>query len=56
MIGVGRAGAAIAPVMAGMLFQAGLGLSAVSALMAVGSLLATLLLIFGLRHTANKEA
>jgi len=56
MIGVGRAGAAIAPVLAGMLFQSGLSLSAVSPLMAVGSLLATVLLVVGLRHTANKEA
>lgn len=56
MIGVGRAGAAIAPIIAGFLFQSGLGRDTVSPLMAVGSLLATVLLVAGLRYTASKEA
>jgi benzoate transport len=37
-IGVGRAGAALAPVIAGYLLQAGLGLQAVATIMAMGSL------------------
>ena len=39
-IGVGRGGAALAPVVAGYLFQAGLGLQTVAMIMATGSLLA----------------
>ncbi len=38
-IGVGRGGAALAPVLAGYLFQNGLGLSLVAVIMAMGSLL-----------------
>ena len=44
-IGVGRAGAVLAPVMAGYLFQAGLGLQAVATLMAMGSLLSAAALL-----------
>ncbi|MBT0668163.1 MFS transporter [Novosphingobium profundi] len=40
VIGVGRGGAALGPVVAGFLFTGGLGLLAVSAAMALGSLLA----------------
>jgi hypothetical protein len=49
-IGVGRGGAALAPVCAGYLFQAGLGLQIVSICMAAGSLIAVLALL-GLRET-----
>lgn len=49
VIGVGRAGAALGPVVAGFMFQANLGLDAVALVMAFGSLLAALAL-FGLRH------
>jgi len=47
-IGVGRGGAALAPVIAGYLFQAGLALQTVALLMACGSLLAAAAL-FALR-------
>lgn len=40
IIGVGRGGAALGPILAGVLFASGSGLSAVSALMALGSVLA----------------
>jgi benzoate transport len=40
IIGVGRGGAALGPVFAGLLFASGSGLLAVSALMAIGSVLA----------------
>lgn len=40
VIGCGRAGAALSPVLAGLLFQAGVGLSMTAAIMASGSLLA----------------
>lgn len=46
VIGIGRGGAAIAPILAGVLFQAGLGLPVVAAIMASGSLLAAVALIF----------
>lgn len=39
-IGVGRGGAALAPILAGLLFQAGYGLQAVAMAMATGSLIA----------------
>ena len=48
-IGVGRGGAALAPVCAGYLFQAGLGLQTVSICMAAGSLVA-LLALLGLKE------
>lgn len=44
-IGVGRGGAVIAPVIAGYLFQAGLGLQTVALVMACGSLLAAVALV-----------
>ena len=45
-IGVGRGGAALAPVLAGYLFQAGMGLQVVAVVMACGSLLGALALWF----------
>jgi benzoate transport len=42
VIGVGRGGAALGPVIAGFLFEGGFGLAAVAALMAAGSLVAAL--------------
>jgi benzoate transport len=45
VIGVGRGGAALGPIVGGLLFQAGLGLSAVAAIMAGGSLIAALALL-----------
>ena len=53
VIGVGRAGAALGPIVAGFMFQANLGLDAVAVVMALGSLLAALAL-FALGHA--KEA
>jgi benzoate transport len=44
-VGVGRAGAIIAPVIAGYLFQAGFGLQAVAAMMALGPLLSAAALL-----------
>ena len=43
-VGVGRGGATLAPIIAGYLFQAGLGLPVVAALMAIGSLMSALAL------------
>ncbi len=45
-IGVGRGGAALAPVVAGYLFQAGFGLQSVAISMSCGALLAAVLLFF----------
>ena len=45
-IGVGRGGAALAPILAGLLFQASYGLQAVAIVMATGSLIAAGSLIF----------
>jgi hypothetical protein len=44
-VGVGRAGAVLAPVIAGYLLQAGFGLQAVATLMAMGSLLSAAALL-----------
>jgi MFS family permease len=44
-IGVGRGGAVLAPILAGYLFQAGLGLQAVATMMAMGSLLSAAALL-----------
>jgi benzoate transport len=44
-VGVGRGGAALAPILAGYLFQAGFGLQAVATMMAAGSLLSAAALI-----------
>ena len=49
VIGVGRAGAALGPIVAGFMFQANLGLDAVALVMAFGSLLSALAL-FALRR------
>lgn len=61
VIGVGRGGSALAPALAGALFVAGLGLSGVAMLMALGSLTAAIaLLIFahlrGRRQRAHSNA
>ena len=45
VIGVGRAGAALGPVIAGLLFQGGYGLPVVSFVMALGSLVAVVMLL-----------
>lgn len=45
-IGVGRGGAALAPVIGGYLFQAGFGLQAVAVIMGTGSILAAIALFF----------
>ena len=53
VIGVGRGGAALGPVIGGLLFQAGLGLPLVAAVMACGSLIAAFALLAlprGARH------
>jgi len=44
-IGIGRGGAALAPVIAGYLFRAGFALETVAVIMACGSLLAALVLL-----------
>lgn len=44
-VGVGRAGAVLAPVIAGYLFQAGFGMQAVATMMAMGSLLSAAALL-----------
>jgi benzoate transport len=50
-VGVGRAGAVLAPIIAGYLFQAGFGMQAVATMMAAGSLLsATALLALKVRE------
>lgn len=58
VIGVGRGGAALGPVVGGLLFQAGFTLSAVAAITACGSLIAAMALILGpvqatTRHTGQ---
>jgi len=45
-IGVGRGGSVLAPIIAGFLFQAGYGLPSVSLLMAFGSTMAAIVLLF----------
>lgn len=45
-IGVGRGGAMLSPVIAGFLFEAGIGLPGVAMIMALGSLVAILALVF----------
>ena len=44
VIGIGRSGAAVGPIVAGFLFQAGFGLGLVAALMALGSGLSAVIL------------
>jgi benzoate transport len=54
VIGIGRGGAALGPIIGGFLFAAGLGLPVVAAIMASGSLLAALaLLALPLRSAEN---
>ena len=50
VIGVGRAGAALGPVLAGLLFQSGMGLQGVAIAMAMGSIIGAVCLL-GLRTT-----
>lgn len=59
VIGVGRGGAALGPIVAGFMFQANLGLAEVALVMALGSVVAAVAL-FGLRrptcqHTSNTK-
>jgi benzoate transport len=54
-IGVGRGGAALSPILAGLLFQAGFSLQAVAIVMGSGSLIATGALL-ALRSVALKQA
>lgn len=53
VIGVGRGGAALSPVLAGFLFQSGLGLAPVAMVMAGGSLLGALALLMLPRRPAE---
>jgi MFS family permease len=53
VIGVGRGGAALGPVIGGFLFQAGFTLPLVAAIMACGALIAALALTVGPRGAAN---
>jgi MFS family permease len=55
IIGMGRGGAALGPVVAGLVFASGAGLLAVSILMAMGSAVAFLALI-GLRYNRSQHA
>jgi len=45
MIGIGRGGAALSPIIAGFLFEGGFGLAGVALMMSAGSLLAVVLLV-----------
>ena len=54
-IGMGRGGAALAPILAGLLFQAGYGLQAVAIVMGSGSLIAAGALLF-LRHVSLSQS
>jgi MFS family permease len=45
-IGLGRGGAMLSPIIAGYLFQAGIGIPTVAVIMSLGSLLAIVALIF----------
>lgn len=53
VIGVGRFGAALSPIAAGYLFQSGLGLAPVAAIMAAGSLIAALAILAMPRAVSN---
>jgi len=56
VIGVGRGGAALSPMMAGFLFEGGFGLASVALLMSLGSLLAAVSLgILQMRRMRMKE-
>lgn len=54
IIGVGRSGAALAPIISGFLFQSGLGRGEVSAIMAVSALLSAIVILFLPRPQAVK--
>ena len=54
VIGVGRGGAALSPIVAGLLFVGGYGLQTVALLMGVGSLIAAIALIF-LKNQAGEQ-
>lgn len=53
VIGIGRGGAALSPILAGYLFQGGLGLGAVAAIMASGSLVAATAILFVPRRAGD---
>jgi MFS family permease len=53
MIGVGRGGSVLAPIIAGFLFEAGFGIATVSFLMALGAFSAALVLWFGLKRSID---
>jgi len=55
VIGIGRGGAALGPIVAGFLFQSGLGLLAVAAIMSVGSLVAALAILGLPRRAAEGQ-
>lgn len=55
VIGVGRGGAALGPIVAGYLFQTGQGLQLVSILMALGSVLALIALLFLRKRAISTE-
>ncbi|WP_308366813.1 MULTISPECIES: MFS transporter [unclassified Microbulbifer] len=50
VIGLGRGGAALGPIVAGLLFESGQGLSSVAFVMAMGSLVAAVMLLLLLRR------
>lgn len=56
VIGAGRAGSAVGPIAAGLLFQAGWSLGAVSAVMATGCLIAALSISGSRRPAAGSQA
>lgn len=53
-IGIGRGGAVLSPMVAGLLFNANMGLAVVAVVMALGSLCAALAILF-LKLSANKD-
>jgi benzoate transport len=56
VVGIGRGGAFLSPIIAGYMFQAGLGLQAVAVVMASGALIAGIALIVLGRKKANAAA
>jgi benzoate transport len=55
MIGIGRGGSVVAPIVAGFLFESGYGRDLVSALMGTSAALGALVLLFALPKPASKE-
>ena len=55
VIGVGRAGAVLAPILAGFLFEANKGLPTVAIVLASGSLLAAIVLLFLKMKTSDPQ-